>query len=208
MTYRQSAGAMADAPSTGAGLLVWGRVVNGTVLLEPAFRITAPRTAASTRPTHMVEALDADGSILLELPISADRVDHVTDREERHFAAVVPWTASLEDALTRVRVRDLRSPLVAATRASASAVAERRVRGAPRLAVAMPDPQVVTEAASAGRVRVRWDQTRYPMAMVRDATSGQIMGYVRQSGDGVVSSGRRLEIVVSDGVRSVVKPAN
>jgi len=43
---------------------------------------------------------------------------------------------------------------------------------------------------------------------VRDATSGQIMGYVRQSGDGVVSSGRRLEIVVSDGVRSVVKPAN
>ncbi len=208
MTYRQSAGAVADASVNGAGLLVWGRIVNGTVLLEPAFRITAPRSAASVRPTHVVEALDADGNLLLELPISADRVDHVTDHDERHFAAVVPWTATLEDALTRLRVRDLRSPLVAGTRASASAVAERRVRGAPRLAVAMPDPQVVTEAAPAGRVRVRWDQTRYPMAMVRDAASGQIMGYVRQSGDGVVSGGRRLEVVLSDGVRSVVKPTN
>lgn len=201
MTYRQSAGAVA-ASAPGDGLLVWGRIVNGAVQLEPAFRITAPRTAAATRPTHVVEALDANGAVLLELPITADRVDHVTAYEERHFSAIVPWTPALEEALTRVRVRDLRSPILAATRTSPAAAAAGRVRGARSGVLAMPDPQSSMEAAAGGRVRVRWDQAAYPMAMVRDAATGQIMGYVRKSGDSVVSGGRTLELLFSDGART------
>ena len=66
----------------------------------------------------------------------------------------------------------------------------------------MPDPQSSMEAAAGGRVRVRWDQAAYPMAMVRDAATGQIMGYVRKSGDSVVSGGRTLELLFSDGART------
>jgi hypothetical protein len=70
----------------------------------------------------------------------------------------------------------------------------------------MPDPESAVDAAPSGRMRVRWNAAKYPMAMVRDAATGQVMGYVRRSGDAVVSGGKRLEVVYSDGVRSVVKP--
>ena len=207
MAYRQSSGLETSAGSDADGLLVWGRVVNGTVVLEPAFRVTAPRSAAATRPTHVVEALDADGSVLLELPMSAEKVDHVTNHDERHFSVILPWSATLEQALSRVRVRDVRTPLLSASRASATAVAAKLSRTARATqALAMPDPESVVDATPAGRMRVRWNATQYPMAMVRDAATGQVMGYVRRSGDAVVSGGRRLEVVYSDGVRSVVRP--
>jgi len=206
MTSRQASGMVADASGDGEGLLVWGRIVNGAVRLEPAFRVKAPATAASARASHVVEALDSEGNVLLSLPIAADLVDHVTTHDERQFSAVVPWTAALEQALANVRVRDLRSPLLAATRASASAVSaglSRTRRSAAPLV--LPDPASVVEAAPAGRVRVRWNSTAFPMAMVRDAATGQVMGFVRHSGDAVVSGGRQLEVVYSDGVRSAVR---
>lgn len=207
MTYRQSSGFAADASGEGEGLLVWGRVIDGRVTLEPAFRVKAPRTAAAVRATHSVEALDADGNVLLTLPISADRVDHVTTHDERQFAVVVPWTPMLEQALASVRVRDLRSSLMAASRASAASMsAGLRRSGRATAALAMPDPQSALEAAGGGRVRVRWNKAAYPMAMVRNAANGQILGYVRNPGDVVASSGRTLELVYSDGVRSVVRP--
>jgi hypothetical protein len=113
----------------------------------------------------------------------------------------------MEQALSNVRVRDLRSPLLAATRTSASAMtAGLRRSGRATAALAMPDPQSALESAGGGRVRVRWNKAAYPMAMVRNAANGQILGYVRNPGDVVASSGRRLELVYSDGVRSVVRP--
>ncbi|MBL0169145.1 MAG: hypothetical protein IPP90_00240 [Gemmatimonadaceae bacterium] len=206
MTYRQASGLEASANTNGDGLLVWGRVVNGKVLLEPAFRVTAPRTSAVARPTHFVEALDADGNILMDLPITAEKVDHVTDHDERQFSVILPWSASLEQALSQLRVRDVRTPLLTASRASASAVSAKLSRNARAAqALVMPDPQSVVDAAPAGRMRVRWNAAQYPMAMVRDAATGQVMGYLRRSGDAVVSGGRRLELVYSDGVRSVIR---
>ena len=209
LNYRLTSGFEMTAQSNNEGLLVWGRVVNGKVLLEPAFRVTAPRTAAVSSATHVVEALDADGNLLMELPISAERVDHVTDHDERQFSVILPWTTTLENALSRLRVRDVRTPLLAASRASVSAVAARLSRGTARTtrpALVMPDPESAVDAAPAGRMRVRWNAAQYPMAMVRDVTTGQVMGYVRRPGDAVVSGGRRLEVVYSDGVRSVVRP--
>jgi hypothetical protein len=209
MTYRQSSGGVGTTGASGDGLLVWGRVVNGSVILEPAFRVNAPATAAALRPTHHVEALDANGAVLLDLPISADVVDHVTDHEERQFAVVVPWTAALEEALSQVRVRDVRTPLLAAARSSASAFSARLVRGVrPSQALTMPDPQAEVDAPAAGRVRVRWNKAAYPMAMVRDASTGQVMGYLRNSGDAVVTKGRSVDVVYSDGVRSVSRRGN
>ena len=206
MSYRQTSGAVSSAGNASDGLLVWGRVVNGTVILEPAFRVTAQPTAAVSRPTHYVEALDANGAVLLELPIIADRVDHATDRDERQFAVVVSWTAAFEQALSQVRVRDVRTPLLSASRASVSAVSARLARGM-RTAqpLAMPDPQPVLESATAGRTRVRWNSAAYPMVMVRDARTGLVMGYMRSSGESMAFGGRTVELVYSDGVRSVVR---
>ena len=118
---------------------------------------------------------------------------------------ILPWSATLEQGLSELRVRDVRTPLLSASRSSASATSARLSRNT-RRSLAMPDPESTVDAApSPGRMRVRWNSAKYPMALVCDATSGQVMGYVRRSGDAVVSGGRRLEVVYSDGVRSVVK---
>jgi hypothetical protein len=66
------------------------------------------------------------------------------------------------------------------------------------------DPEAVLDR-SARRVRVRWDNAGYRMAMVRDAATGEIMGFVRRSGAEVATGGRTTEVVFSDGVRSVVR---
>jgi hypothetical protein len=43
------------------------------------------------------------------------------------------------------------------------------------------------------------------MAMVRDATSGEVLGFVRDPGRTVSTNGRRVEVVFSDGVRSTAR---
>ncbi|MBU6367599.1 MAG: hypothetical protein KJT01_15405, partial [Gemmatimonadetes bacterium] len=57
------------------------------------------------------------------------------------------------------------------------------------------------------RVRVQWSPAAGAsvMAMVRDADSGAIRGFVRRSGDAVRTDGRRVEVVYSDGVQARVK---
>jgi hypothetical protein len=52
---------------------------------------------------------------------------------------------------------------------------------------------------------VRWDNASYRMAMVRDAATGELMGFVRRNGGEVATGGRATEVVFSDGVRSVVR---
>jgi hypothetical protein len=202
MQYRSTAASVvASAYATDAprdGLLVWGRITNGRVQLEPAFRVPAPASAAVPSAAIRLELLDADGAILLDTPIEAPAVDHAAATDERQFAVVVPWSAALEDRLATIRVRDTRSPL--------SAIGQRRTRLVAPVAGATPVAPAVqaqVERTADGQSRVTWNSAAYPMAMVRDAATGALMGFVRRSGDTVVTGGRAVEVVVSDGVRTV-----
>jgi hypothetical protein len=206
MDYRAASGFQTSAfraasSASDEGLLVWGRVIDGRVILEPSFRVRAPATAPVSGATHRVELLDAQGATLLDLPLLADHVDHETRHDERQFAVVLPWSAALEQSLTSVRVRDVRQPLATTERVSANA----RARAANRVAAVADDPAADVTPVSATRSRVTWNAAAYPMALVRDATSGAIMGFVRNSGDAVVTNGRAVEVVFSDGVRSTVR---
>ena len=208
LEYRQTSGIQSSAMRASSsandeGLLVWGRVINGRVLLEPSFRVRAPATPTPARGSHRVELLDANGASLLDMAVTADRVDHESAHEERQFAVVIRWTAALEQSLARVRVSDVRMPLAAATRASVSVSAS--TAAAPTVTPALPDPVATISAVDATGTRIRWNTQAYPMAMVRDAATGAVMGFVRNSGDAVTTNGRAVEVVYSDGVRSVVR---
>lgn len=199
MNYRSSSGYVAPAQGAvkGDGLLVWGRVVNGEIQLEPAFRVTAPVTRAPRYATHRVELVSAGGTALAELPLEASVVDHAAPgREERQFAVVLPWSATLEQQLASIRVRDVRVPTRVAVQRSAARVVGARAQA--------DDPAATLDRTARG-VRVRWGNDGYRMAMVRDANSGELMGFVRQSGAAVATGGRSVEVVFSDGVRSVVR---
>jgi hypothetical protein len=133
LTFRQGATSSTSArPVTAVkndGLLVWGRVVNGRLIVEPAFRVTAPITAPSATPTHVAELLSATGSVLVQFPLEAEPVSDEDPRhsgvQDRQFAVVIPWSAALDAALESIRVRDTRTPLVSVmrTRSPASAMA-------------------------------------------------------------------------------------
>jgi hypothetical protein len=71
-------------------------------------------------------------------------------------------------------------------------------------AVQLADPAAALERAPR-QVKVAWRNSSYAMAMVRDANTGEVMGFVRQSGAAVAPGGRSVEVVFSDGVRSTVK---
>ena len=202
MQYRSASGGVSSPQAPGEGLLVWGRVVNGQPQLEPAFRVKAPVSASALSASHRLELLDADGTALLDTPIEAQRVDHATASDERQFAVIVPWSATLEARLASIRVRDARSPLSATTRRSARMTAP-ATGGTP--VVTPPQAQLQAQVARTtdGRTRVTWNSSAYPMAMVRDASTGALMGFVRRSGDAVVTGGRAVEVVYSDGVRTV-----
>lgn len=205
MNYRGTGGftAPAQAAVAGTGLLVWGRVVDGRIELEPAFRVQAPVSPAPRAATHEVQLLDEGGGALLTLPLETSLVDHApAGQEQRQFAVVLPWSAALESRLQSIRVRDVRVP----TRAALQRAAEPSGAGAP-VAGALPtprDPAAVLER-SPRSLRVQWGNAAYRMAMVRDAQTGEIMGFVRRSGAAVATGGRAAEVVFSDGVRSVVR---
>lgn len=198
MQYRSASGGVSLPEAPGEGLLVWGRVVNGQIQLEPAFRVNAPVSTSAASASHRLELLDTEGVALLDTPFEAQRVDHAVGSDERQFAVIVPWSSTLESRLASIRVRDARSPLSAVVRRSARMMTP-STGGTP----VAPQLQAQVDRTTDGRARVTWNASAYPMAMVRDASTGALMGFVRRSGDAVVTGGRAVNVVYSDGVRTV-----
>ncbi|MBL0937318.1 MAG: hypothetical protein IBJ03_00375 [Gemmatimonadaceae bacterium] len=102
-------------------LLVWGRVQNGRLILEPVrpmrsyvatIETASERATASEMhaATHIVELLDASGTVLYRTTTATDAVDHV--RDTHVFALAVPRTIGA----VAIRVSDIRSPLIAVQR--------------------------------------------------------------------------------------------
>ena len=82
----------------------------------------------------------------------------------------------------------------------ASGVEAARV-GAPAVA----GPEVALSPVGVGQVQLQWNAVRYPMAMIRDRVTGQVLTIAR-GGNALVAIGPfgldRLQVLVSDGVKS------
>jgi uncharacterized protein YjdB len=197
LQHRTTAGAQARrAAAREPGVLVWGRVEGGRVVLEPAFAVTAPATAPASGGTLRVELLDETGAPLAAQAVQPLAVDHAPGE---HFAVVVPLGAAQAGRLAGVRVRDVRVPTRSATRAVA-----RDPEGRERLAAAVAADSA-TAVTQGGRTRVRWLGGGVAMALVRDAESGEILAFVRTPDRSINTGARRVEVVFSDGVRSAVR---
>jgi hypothetical protein len=162
-------------------LLVWGRVVDGVVTLEPAFEVMAPARLPSGRGAYALEALDGAGRALYAASFDGEMVAD-QERDERHFAFVVPLSR-LRGGLARLQVR------------GGFAAAERAARPARAAGAA-------ARREAGDRVRLRWDADAYPMALVRDAATGQILSFARGGDVALVSDAAGLDITFSDGVHS------
>ena len=172
-------------------LLVWGRIEDGEVVLEPAFEVRTRSAMPRTPGPYRLEGRAADGGSLFSFSFAGEPTSGGASGD-RHFTFAVPIDWVPELVTLRVEGPGLRE----AVRSVAAPV------GAPSLRAA---PAAAASSQATDRVAVSWDPESFPMVMVRDPDTGRIVSFAR-GGDAVVGTGARaLELVFSDGVRSVVR---
>jgi hypothetical protein len=191
MTYRQAnplvASSVAAATSrVQRGLLVWGRVHRGQVILEPAFEVNAPAALPGGRGPHRLSALGPQGETLLDLAFDGVHVADVADPTTQHFAFVVPVRAMRGVDPARIRVTALG-------------------RTVERFSAATPAVAPTVDRLSGRSVRVRWDATRASAILVRDARTREIVAIARGGESVVDAPSGDVELTVSDGVRSTTR---
>ena len=209
-TYRSSVPAVVQSfgATQQATLLVWGRIVDGVVTLEPAMRQVGRAVMPEAPGRYRVELRDASGRVLTGFSFTPDAVDHAPNAGVFSFA--VPLDAYTETHLASVAVTGGSGgdAEVAPSQAMSLALAS----GAAGVATATADGGVATVTEPAARVqpagtesRVMWDDAAWPRAIVRDAATGQVLAYLRRSGDAFVPSGSQIRVTFSNGLRSLTK---
>ncbi len=185
LTFRTNVSyAVQEAPVE--GILLWGRVADGQVVLEPGFEVTAP--ASADRGEWTAEVLDDSGRRIATRRFSAALVADLPG-EPRTFAFVLPL-----DRAGRSRAAALRV-------SGPGGTAERRAIPLPPGARAIAPTPAVERAGD--RTRLRWDPSRFGAALVRDAATGEVLTIVRDGGAAEVVGARGdLDVTFSDGVRS------
>jgi hypothetical protein len=200
-----AASAASAAPAR--GLLVWGRTDSRGAELMPAFALAAPPALPDAPGPNLLRGLDAAGRELFRVAFAGDPVDHAADPAERHFAFHLPLSDADLAALARL---ELTTPAGSASRA---APGTEGAQGAPApgaaAGAAAAEPVVDVDRLAGDRLRVRWDAARHPMALVRDARTGEVLALARQGETVLRAVGRapaEVEVLVSDGVRSRLAP--
>ena len=167
-------------------MLVWGRVVNGRPVLEPAFQITARPSLPRKPGPYTVTATMLDGSELFRLSFDVAVAEDGLPGNG-HFAFTVPLDQASAQRLQSVR---LTGPGGSAT-------------GSRHQAQARVPPSVEIVARREGsNVSLRWDAAVYPMIMVRDPDTGEVLSFGRGGSALIRTAKGQLDLDISDGIRS------
>jgi hypothetical protein len=169
---------------TGEGLLVWGRIVNGQLTLEPAFRVPANNSLAQPG-AYIWEARDQIGRVLASVSFDAPEVaDAPNEAPLQMFSFVVPLKPQVLAAIQSMHVKSGNQEIA---RRTVSGVSTADFEGAVR----MQDlPQ--------GRLQVVWDADRFPVLMLRDARTGEVRGFLRGGNAQVEGAPDQIELRAPD----------
>jgi hypothetical protein len=171
-------------------LLVWGYIEDGQLTLNPAFQINTRPTFPRRAGPYTIEARASDGSTLFAHSFSPSEVADLPGSHQS-FAFTIPLASADAARLASLRLRGH---------------GRETVRSAARVAAGVQSstPTMLKRAAN-GRVALQWDQRTYPMVMVRDAETGEVMSLAKGGSVQLPTSKGQADVVFSDGVRSVVK---
>src|SRR5579871_93186 len=172
------------------GLLVWGRIEKGKMILEPAFRVAATGAAIADGP-YTWEAKNAAGQVLSRVPFQMYEVADLPNDEPKHFAFVVPLESAVIDSLDSMYVMK-----------GSTELAFQKSKSAAQLQSAM---QVFRVANLPNRqAEIHWDALAHPVAMLRDAKTGEVRGFLRGGDATIEDLPDNVELQLSDGVKSSV----
>jgi hypothetical protein len=194
MNYRAAnaaAAAQVAGSSKQSSLLVWGRIVNGQPVLEPAFRIVTRPNLPDKPGPYFVEGVATDGTSLFSLSFApAEVADDPSG--SRHFAFAVPLNQTSAARLASLRVNGP-GGTAAATSLSVGRIARAAV------------PDSISVRREAGAVALQWNTSARRMIMVRDPDTGEVLSFARGGKARVRTTKGSLDLVVSDGVQSEAK---
>jgi len=180
--------AAAVAPTE--ALLVWGRLEKGVWTLEPAFAVTATPSSPEGGDA-LVEGFDAAGNRLFSQAFGLVEVgDGQGQPGEGHFNLAIPLDPGARSRVARIAVS--RNGL------------ERAERRRSPLASLQPERPLAARVLESGTDLV-WDDGAYPMAMVRDPATGEVVAFARGGFLTLPKAVEALDVVLSDGVQCVVR---
>jgi hypothetical protein len=188
LDYRATSGSAAATAASQRVLLVWGRIGRDDVVLEPALELTAAPSLPERPGPYRIQGIDGFGREVFDLTFEGAPVEDV--EAGRQFAFTVPMPEAVD------RVAELR--LYADGREAVRSQPPAGVREA-------PGASDVTMRAAGEAVSVRWQSTVYPIAMVRDARTGEVLSFARGGAAELFTLAREFEVVLSDGVSSVLR---
>jgi hypothetical protein len=168
-------------------LVVSGSITGGRIELAGSYLVRTralPETGGSCRLTLE----DGNGRTLREAAFEPTAIADLDGAQgDGHFVLAIPVDAAQKAALAGIRVRRGQEPALL------------------RTALAAPDQvrEPVAVALGAGRVHLGWDHGVHPFVMVRDAATGEVLGFLRDGSATLASTARELEVTFSDGVRSL-----
>jgi hypothetical protein len=190
---RRGPGAAAETSSglVSPGLLVWGRIIAGRAILEPGFLVNSPARLPAQPGPHRVDGLDGAGNRVFSLSFEGALVPDLPGGDERHFVFVVPL-----DPAKRARLQTLRLQGNGLTALRSTATPPPSVPGG-RAAQAE-----VRALRAGGETEVRWDSA-YPMAIIRDAATGEVLSLARGGAARIGARSGRVTVELSNGVATL-----
>ena len=175
---------------TGDGLLIWGRIEDGKVILEPAFEVPATGVAPEAGP-YTFEAHDALGQTLATIPFDAPEVADLPDSSLRIFSFVVPMSADLLNTVHSLHILKAQQEL-------ASQQPNGLLPQAANLGAA-----IQMQPLSNHRLQLTWNASAYPVLMLKDAQTGEVRGFLRGGNAIIQDPPAQPQLHISDGVRSL-----
>ncbi|HSS95414.1 MAG TPA: M66 family metalloprotease, partial [Terriglobales bacterium] len=170
-------------------LLVWGRIEDGVVTLEPAFKVKATGVAPDAGP-YLWQAKDATGQVLMSLPFDAPEVADIPNKTVRIFSFVVPMSS---DTMNRILTVALSRDGHELTRKTASV---------PLTSMVSARAVVKPEFLPNHKMQLTWDASQSPLVMLRDAKTGEVRGFSRGGSATIDDAPDDLEVQFSDGIHS------
>ncbi|UXI66760.1 zinc-dependent metalloprotease family protein [Tahibacter amnicola] len=173
-------------------LLVWGRVENGQMILEPAFEVQGVPDTDNASGSYRVVLSDMKGKTIRSIGFNANEG---SEGNVELFSLLVPRSSvagGRSGKIAQIRISDRKGSELA-TDYSRTATASTFSRGT---------APTITRKAGEG-VRLRWNAANHPMAMVRDADTGEILSFARGGDFDVATSAKRLDVQFSDGTSAV-----
>ena len=165
-------------------LIVWGRMVDDEMVLEPAFMADTRPALPAKAGRYRVEGFDATGSQVFSISFDPERVGDADAADVRQFAFAVPVTQANAGRIVSMRLTGNGR--------------EARLNAASATGVA----SITASAVSSESVRLTWNSTRFPMLVVRDPDTKEILALARDGSSSVRTRKKSLEISASNRVAS------